>query len=463
VKRTLAIATVLVLAAAWGGFAYQEAGRERDYRDAVRQGDTALLREEAVNAIEAYSGAIALRPDSMLAHLRRGETYLLQGDLEAAGRDFQEASALDPTATRPLERLGDVRYGQRRFARAVEFYEARLRLDDRSSSVTYKLALALYRAENFSAAIAALERLKALDDRMPAAFQLLGLCLLKKDRLDDAIQALEKAVSLGSDLIAARETLAEAYERAGRRAEQVEQLQALVSLERGDRIDRVIAVAEAQARMGHHEAAVLTLRDLLQRTTDHASVYAAVGRAWLRAAEANGDRAALGKAVGALGRAAASPDTGSGTLAAYARALAMSGQAEAAERTYLRAAQRFPVEPTAFREYAALAERHGRLEAARDALVRYHALAAEPGIAANAAALAGRIASLSLKLNDARSALLWWQRASAATPNDVQPLIGLAEAQIRVGDRGAARATIGRGLEREPGNQALLALYRRTS
>jgi tetratricopeptide (TPR) repeat protein len=461
-KRTLAIALLLALAAAWGGFAYQKAARERDYHDAVRRGDAALLRKEAVDAIEAYSGAIALRSDSMLAHLRRGETYLLQGDLEAAGRDFQEAATLDPLATRPLERLGDVRYGQRRFARAVEFYEARLRLDDHSSSVTYKLALALYRAENFSAAIAALERLKALDDRMPDAYQLLGLCLLKKHRLDDAILALEKAVSLGSDLIAARETLADAYQRASRRPEQLAQLQALASLQR-DRLDRIVAVAEVQAVMGHHEAAVLTLRDVLDRTTDHASVYAAIGRAWLTAADANGDRAALGKAVGALERAAVSPDASSQTLTAYARALAMSGQVETAERTYLRATQRFPVDPMAFREYATLAERHGRLEAARDALVRYNALTAEPGTPANAAALAGRIASLSLRLNDARSALFWWQRASAATPNDVQPLIGLAEAQIRMGDRVAARATIGRGLDRDPGNVALIALYRRTS
>jgi tetratricopeptide (TPR) repeat protein len=141
----------------------------------------------------------------------------------------------------------------------------------------------------------------------------------------------------------------------------------------------------------------------------------------------------------------------------------MSSQVETAERTYLRAAQRFPVDPTAFREYATLAERHGRLDAARDALVRYSALTAEPGTAANAAALAGRIASLSIRLNDAPAALFWWQRAVAAAPDDVQPLIGLAEAQIRMGNRPAARATIGRGLDREPGNPVLLALLRRTS
>ena len=461
-RRTLTVALVLALAAAWAGYGYQEAARERDYRDALTDGDSALLGQETVDAIEAYSGAIALRPDSMLAHLRRGEAYLLRGDLEAAGRDFQAASSLDASATRPLEKLGDVRFQQRRFARAVEFYEARLRLDDRSSSVIYKLALALYRSDNFSAAIAALARLEALDDRMPSAFHLLGLCHLKKERPNDAIQAFEAALLLAPDLIAAREGLADAYQRAGRRPQQLDQLQSLANLQ-PERIDRVVAVAEAQALMGRHESAVLTLRAALERTPVHAPLYGAIGRAWLTAAEANGDRTALGKAVEALERAAAAPDASSYTLSAYARALAISFQPEAAERTYLRAAQRFPVEPIAFREYATLAARHGRLEAARDALIRYNALTAEAGTAGAVAATAERIATLSTRLNDAPTAVFWWQRAVNATPGDVQRLIGLAEAQVRAGDRPAARATIGRGLEREPGNPTLIGLLRRTT
>ena len=64
--------------------------------------------DQTLAAIEDYSGAIVLRPDSMLAHLRRGETYRQRGDLDDAARDFREAASLDPTATRPLEELGDV-------------------------------------------------------------------------------------------------------------------------------------------------------------------------------------------------------------------------------------------------------------------------------------------------------------------------------------------------------------------
>src|ERR1700756_1859111 len=88
--------------------AYQTAAHERHYRSLLARGDAALADDQTFAAIEAYSGAIALRPDSMLAHLRRGETYRRRGDrgdLDQAARDFRAAVALDRSATRPLEEL----------------------------------------------------------------------------------------------------------------------------------------------------------------------------------------------------------------------------------------------------------------------------------------------------------------------------------------------------------------------
>jgi Flp pilus assembly protein TadD len=86
---------VLAIAGVAGAVAYQAAARDRDYRALLARGDSALRGEQTFGAVEAFSGAIALRPDSMLAHLRRGETYQRRGDLEAAARDFRTAAALD--------------------------------------------------------------------------------------------------------------------------------------------------------------------------------------------------------------------------------------------------------------------------------------------------------------------------------------------------------------------------------
>ena len=100
---------MVVLAAGAGvAVAYTAAARDTEYRRLVAAGEAALAGGQTSVAIEAFSGAIALNPDSMLAHLKRGETYRRHGDLKAAFRDLRDASELDPSATRPLEQLGDV-------------------------------------------------------------------------------------------------------------------------------------------------------------------------------------------------------------------------------------------------------------------------------------------------------------------------------------------------------------------
>ena len=144
-KATAIFTLLLALAGVGGAVAYQTVAQDRQYRRLVTEGDAALREDQTFGAIESYSGAIALRPDSMLAYLRRGETYERRGDLDAAARDFQTAASLAPTATRPLEELADIRFRQERFRRAADLYAAVLRVDDHSAAVSYKHALALYR------------------------------------------------------------------------------------------------------------------------------------------------------------------------------------------------------------------------------------------------------------------------------------------------------------------------------
>ena len=212
-KRLLIVLVVLALTAVGLALSYQEAAKDRDYRNLLARGDTALRDDQTFGAIEAYSGAIALRPDSMLAYLRRGESYQRRGELESAARDFQTAAARDPTATRPLDELGDVRYLQQRFANAADTYERYLRLDDRAAQVGYKLALARYRDGNLDAALSALDAVLRLDDRSADAYYLRGLCLRDRRQLTAARKALERAVALSPGSIPAREELADLTRR----------------------------------------------------------------------------------------------------------------------------------------------------------------------------------------------------------------------------------------------------------
>lgn len=456
-KKALFIAAALALSAVAVALAYQAAARDRDYRALLTRGDAALRDEQTFGAIEAYSGAIALRSDSMLPHLRRGETYARRGELEEAARDFRAAAALDPTATRPLEALGDVLYEMKRFERAAETYTRNLRVDDRSAGVSYKLALARYRSGNIDAALTTLATTLGLNDRLPDATYLLGLCLRDKHRTGEAVEAFEKTVAMAPGHIAAREELADLYGSIGRRGDEIEQLQMIASLDR-DHVERQVALGLAQARAGHEEVAVLTLGSALERTPGQPLVYRALGQVWLDRAQAHKDRVYLSKALEALGRGASSPDATSDILTLYGRALLLDGQFDAAERALQQASTRYPLDPASLVLYATSAERQGHLDASRQALIDYAGLVADD---TDGVAHATRIAALSVKLNDSPTAVSWLERALRTGPDDVRVLAQLADAQIRAGDGPAAQTTIARGLEKEPTNRTLLALSRR--
>ncbi|MEO8257346.1 MAG: tetratricopeptide repeat protein [Acidobacteriota bacterium] len=467
-KRGRIVLVVLALGFVAAILSYQEAATDRNYRAQLARGDAALRDDQTFVAIEAYSGAIALRPDSMLAYLRRGESYQRRNELEAAARDFQAAAVRDPTATRPLDELGDVRYLQQRFANAADTYERSLRLDDRAAPVAYKLALARYRDGNLDAALSALDAVLRLDDQSSDAHYLRGLCLRDRRRLADARKALERAVALSPGSIPAREELADLYGSIGRRGDELEQLQVIAGLDH-ERLEPQIAVGLAHARWsadpqetparraGHQDLAVLTLGEALERTPDHPLVHGALGRVWLDIAQARNDPAALGNALESLERAASISTATSETLTLYGRALLQSGRVEAAEQTLEQAIGRYPIDPAAYQFFATAAERARHPAAARQALIQLHALVGDDrGFAARAE----RIAALSLQLGDSATAVEWLQRADAGTETDVRLLESLAVAQFRAGDKAAAAATISRGLEKDPGDSALLALQR---
>src|SRR6185295_15884161 len=423
--------TLLAAAAVGAALAYQAAARQKEYSALLVRGDTALRDDLTFNAIEAYSGAIALRPDSMLAYLRRGQTYQRRGDrgdLEAAARDLRQAAALDPTATRPLEALGDVLYQQQRYDRPADAYERCVRLDDRSARVAYKLALARYGSRAIEPAMAALA---------------------------EALRAIERAVTLEPGLIPAREELADLYATADRRGDQLEQLQVLAALDR-DHVARQIAVAMAHARSGHWDLAVLTLGNARDRNPGDPEIDRALGQVWLE--RPRDDAAFLGKAREALQRAASAPGATSQALTLYGRALLEAADFEGAERAFEQATTRYPIDPPAFLLYASAAERQGHFEAARTSLIRYGGLIESD---ADFVSRAARIASLSLRLDDAQAAVAWYERACASSPSDLHLVAALADAQLQAGSVDAASATIARGLERDPRQPQLRVLARR--
>ena len=350
--------------------------QEREFQRLIAEGDAALGEDQTYGAIEAFSGALALKRDSMLAYLKRGDTYRRRGELTAALRDLRDATALDPSAPRPVELLGDVSAAMGRYELASEHYEAFIALDDRSPRVLYKLALAYYRDGQVEKALDPLRDAVELDERFTEAHYLLGMCLRDRRQDEEALGALARAVEINPAFVAAREEMVDLFDRAGRRQEALEQLEAIAALEPA-RAERLVSVALAYARWGRTDPAVLTLGRAAERFPDEPAIYTALGRVWLETAELRNDPVALNKAIEALQPTAASATASGETLTLYGRAMLLSGDASVAERALLQATGRTPVEPAAFRYLADAAERLGHVPIARDALLRYVALIGE--------------------------------------------------------------------------------------
>ncbi|MEQ1575631.1 MAG: tetratricopeptide repeat protein, partial [Vicinamibacterales bacterium] len=200
-----AAALLAVVVVAWNAIR-----QEREFRRLLSTGDAALASDRTSQAIEAFSGALALKGDSMVAHLKRGDSYRRRGEFPAALRDLREAASLDQTAPRPAELLGDVNAAMGRYSRAAEHYRRFIALDDRAPRVLYKLGLTYYRWGRPALAIDPLQRAVAIDDKLTEAYYLLGVCL-HPDRPADAILALRRAIQLNPAFPPAREELADVY------------------------------------------------------------------------------------------------------------------------------------------------------------------------------------------------------------------------------------------------------------
>ncbi len=442
------------LAAVYG---YGATSRERRYREYIASGEAAMAADDTGAAISAFNAALAIKPDSMLGYLKRGEAYRRQNDFESALRDLRQATELDQTSPRAFELAGDVNYALARYERAAERYEISARLDDRSARVLYKLALSRYRTGLLAGAVEALESAIALDDKFAEAHYLLGLCYRDQQKDQESLAALKRAVELSPALTHAREELADLLGRLGRSDERIGQLEALLYLDPAP--SREVALGLAYARSGRPDSAVVTLRRAVERHPQHPQTYVALGRVWLETAQQRGDRVDLSKALEALGGAAGS-DQSSEALTLFARALLAAGDDEAALRTLQQAVDKLPVDPMAFFYLAEVAERRGSPEVARRALLDYQALEGEGLDTRRRTTLALRIGDLSLRVGDVPTAVAFYQRAADASP-DAPVLVRLAEAQMRARDTAAARATLLRVLEKEPGNRTARALQLR--
>jgi len=436
----------------------QVVDRDRHYRALLAEGDQALAASNLFDAVADYSGALALRPESVAAHIRRGQAYREERREEEAIRDWSDAAHLAPKSTQPLELLGDLYSARGEDAQAAAYYDQCVQLDAQDATRLYKLGLARYRAGSPATAIDPLQRAVAINDNFGEAHYLLGLVLRDTQATRQAITELERAIRVAPALTPAREELADLYRASGRPVDELTQLQALASLD--PQTPRGIAIALAEARQGHFDGAIATLTDAAGQDPNDPQVQLALGRVYLAKAERGLDRRSITLALGAIEHALGGTPQRSDGLTLLGRALYLSGDSAGAENVLREAVSTTPLNAEAFGYLADACERVGKFDDARDALDKLDALEGDTATPAVRAARARRIGGLALKTGDAANAQLYLQRAVDGGVRDAVTLGELADAHWRQGHADLARATLAKALALDPRNPDLLRLKR---
>ena len=432
---------------------------ERQYRQLLATGEQALSDGNLYGAIEAFSGALVLRPTSMVAFYRRGEAYRAQNQELEAVANFRQANRLAPNAPQPLVALGDLYDAKSDFGQAAFWFgEAADRLKDEDPALLYRLALSRYKAGAPATAIDPLKRAIARNDMFAPAHYLLGLVHRDARNFEAARVSIEQAVKLDPGFTAAREELADLYRAESRTVEEIQQLQALAA--RDGSVARKMAIGLAEARNGQFDGAIGTLTGALAAAPNDPRVQIALARAYLGRAEHTRDRESLTRATTMLERALGGRARRSEGLALYGRAIYLSGDLTGAERLLREAVATTPVDLEAFRSLAEVAERLSHDIVARDALVNLEALEGDTASAGVRASRARRIGDLSLRAGDAKTAATYLEQAVEAGIRDSGTLGQLARARWLSGNGDGAREALNQALELAPRDPELLRIGR---
>jgi tetratricopeptide (TPR) repeat protein len=182
----------------------------------------ALLRADRLDeAVVEYREAIRLRPGYAYAHNGLGLALKRQGKLPEAIAAAEKAIKIDPTFANAYVTLGDALYDQGKLPEATAAYEKAVKIDPNSASVHQWLGFALKRQGKLPEAIAAYEKAIALDPKAPKVYVNLGNALFDLKKPDEAITAFRNAIENDPKYLLAYNNLGNVLTRQGKLPEAI--------------------------------------------------------------------------------------------------------------------------------------------------------------------------------------------------------------------------------------------------
>jgi tetratricopeptide (TPR) repeat protein len=177
-------------------------------------------------AVEIFSKALRIAPDSLLAHL--GEGLALKGiqRFDEAEKEINLCLKLNPQMAVAFDGLAGLYIEAAEYEKLAGVARQYLQTNPSDYRGYYYLATAQeHEKENAQATEALLRKAISLNPGLAASYALLGKLLLQSDRATEAVPELEHAIQLRPDYRPAHLYLANAYKKLGREPEAAREFQ----------------------------------------------------------------------------------------------------------------------------------------------------------------------------------------------------------------------------------------------
>ena len=163
-------------------------------------------------AIEDYTRAIELEPNSALAYSNRGAAYQKQGNLEQAIEDCTSAIELKPNNDQAYKNRGGAYYEQGNLEQAIEDFTSAMELKPDSALAYYNRGVAYHKQGNLEQAIEDYTSAIELNPDNDQAYNNRGTTYQNQGNLEQAIEDYTKAIELNPDNALAYNNRGEAHQ-----------------------------------------------------------------------------------------------------------------------------------------------------------------------------------------------------------------------------------------------------------
>jgi tetratricopeptide (TPR) repeat protein len=187
-------------------------------KEYVAAGDAYRGTREYYKAIEKYSEALRLDPNSAAAHVGRGAAYAGKGDYKKAAADYDRALALDSASAGAelyVRRAQACNKGGGKRDKAMADYDRALALDPNDMRAYFGRGLMHDDNGDYESAIADYTEAIRLDSGFAIPYYNLGNAYFNKGDADSAIANYGRAISVDSNFCSAYRNRGFAYRKTG--------------------------------------------------------------------------------------------------------------------------------------------------------------------------------------------------------------------------------------------------------